>query len=155
MYKFLTKYGQTFAFVLGIAVVGIFLLMATMGQEKFNALPDEQKSTTGIFDFGLYGAIALAILCIVAMFGFGLAQVFSNLKGSVKGLIGVAGLVVVYFVGGALAGPDSAHVAKSVQDAGITAGQNAFINGGIMLALFLAIGATAAFAFSEIRAFFK
>ena len=98
MYQFLVKNGQRLAFGIGLLVTVIFLVNVLSGMEEFSALPDDERSTTGIFNFGLSGAIALAIIAAISMVLFGLYHILSNFRTSVKGLIGVALLVVVFII---------------------------------------------------------
>ncbi|MEO0779129.1 MAG: hypothetical protein AAF146_21365 [Bacteroidota bacterium] len=65
MYKFLVRNGQLLAFGVGILFTVIFLGSVLGGLDSFNSLAEEEQSTTGIFDFGLVAAIALAILCVI------------------------------------------------------------------------------------------
>ena len=98
MYKFLTKNGQTLAFGLGILLTVLTLIILFSGLGEFESLSDEQKAQTGIFNFGLQASIALVILGFIAMVGFGLYQVATNIKGSLKGIIGFVLLIVIFLV---------------------------------------------------------
>ena len=86
MYKFLTKNGQAIAFGLGVVIVLLFLISVVPNISTFSDQPKEVQYETGIFNLGLQGAIALAVLAAVAMVGFGLFHVATNFKGSLKEL---------------------------------------------------------------------
>lgn len=98
MYNFLTKNGQALAFGLGILITVIFLVMVVSNMGEFTTLSEEEQDQTSIFNFGLIGGIALAIFAAIAMLVFGIIQIFSNLRGSFKGLIGVGILLVIFFL---------------------------------------------------------
>ncbi len=100
MYNFLSKHGQTAAFLLGVLLVIIFLAIAIPGASgvEFDNMSDSEIYNTHMFDFGISIARILTILCAAGMILFGLFQIFTNLKGSIKGLIGVAVLIVLFFI---------------------------------------------------------
>ncbi len=154
MYKFLTKNGQMVAFGLGVVITILFLAMVLSGVEAFNAMPDDAKGTTSIFNLGLFAAIGLVILGFLAMLIFGVLHVVSDLKGSVKGLIGLAAMVVIFLVARTIGSDDSA-ISQAINDFNITPGQSSIISGAIVTALVMAALAAAAFVLSEIRNFFK
>lgn len=100
MYNFLAKNGQVVAFGLGVVLIGIFLLMSVpqAGGYYFETMSDEEIYKVDIFNFGIRAAIALAVLCAAAMLLFGLYHIATNPKGSIKGIIGVAVLVILFFI---------------------------------------------------------
>lgn len=97
MYNFLSKNGQLLAFLVGVVLVVIFLGIAfsQAGNYDFANMKPEDRFFVNIFDFGLLSAIVLTIISAAGMLLFGLYQVVTNAKGSVKGLIGVAVIVLV------------------------------------------------------------
>ncbi len=162
MYKFLTKNGQTIAFLLGVAIVVIFLLSVIGGMGTFDGLAKEDQYKSNIFNFGLSGAIALVVIAAIAMVAFGLWQVISNLKGSLKGIIGFAALAGIFLVAySSASGTADAFIEAAIQkfrDSGngdISAGNLKFIGGGISTVGVLLALAVGAFVISEIRNFFK
>ncbi len=155
MYKFLAKNGQLLAFGLGVLITAIFLASALGGIDKFTALAEDQRGTSNIFNFGLMAAIGLVIIGAIAALLFGLFQTISHPKGALKGIIGIGLILVLFFVGQALAGPDTQSILDTRAEFNVTDGQSALINGSIMGALLLAGLALAAFVFSEVRNFFK
>ena len=159
MYKFLVNHGQQLAFGVGILVTILFLGVAYSGLDAFSALPEEEQASTSIFDVGLKGALVLTVVAAAAMVLFGLWHIFGNFKNSVKGLIGVALLIVIFIVAystasGTPEAPAIADAANKVQG-GISEGQMKFIGGSITTAVVLTAVAALAFVFSELRNFFK
>lgn len=156
MYSLLVKHGQLIAFGLGLVITVIFLLSVFGGLSDFQALEDGQEGTTNIFNAGLYGAIALTILGVIAILGFGLYQTATNLKGAAKFLIGFAAIVVIFFIFYSMAQPVSGgRLAMLMEKFNITQGTSNFISGALGTALTLAGLAAGAFVLSEIRNLFK
>ncbi|MCB0570037.1 MAG: hypothetical protein KDC66_09755 [Phaeodactylibacter sp.] len=161
MYKFLTKNGQPIAFGVGILISIIFLLVVVSNISEFTALPKEEQSTTGIFNFGLVGAIILGFIAALAMVFFGLYQIASDFKGSVKGLIGFGILLAVFLIAYFTASGEPTPYLKSAIDkfqetGGVLSANNLkFIGAGISTSVILVLAAAVAFIFSEIRNFFK
>ena len=161
MYNFLTKNGQVLAFGLGVLVTAIFLVSVFSGMESFNALGEEDKASTGIFNFGLSGAILLTIVAAAGMVLFGLYQVVSNLKGSMKGIIGFGLLVAVFLITYATATGEATPFIQGAVDkftangAEFTEGNMKMISGGITTAVALIALAAVSFVVSEVINFFK
>ena len=161
MYNFLTKNGQSLAFGLGTVIVVLFLVNIFTGLSTFEALPEDQQDSTGIFNFGLSSAIALVIIAAIAMLLFGVFHVATNFKASRKGIIGLVVLAIIFFVSYTT---DSGEVTSFIQPAVdkfkatggvITADNLKFISGGITTVGVLMGIAVAAFVIAEIRNFFK
>ncbi len=102
MYQFLSKKGSTVAFVLGAALSIIFLAIVLSESESLSSfgddLPGLKEKHIDLFNFGIFSAIALAVLTAVAAVAFGLLQMLGDIKGSLKGLIGIGALIVLYLV---------------------------------------------------------
>lgn len=156
MYKFLTRNGQLLAFGLGVLITLVFLVSVIPNLEEFNMATSDAQKETGIFNSGLIAVIFLTILGAVAAIFFGLFQTLTNLKGSVKGLIGVGLLIVVFLVAYAMSTAETGGpIFETIQEFNITDGQSKFISGALLTTLIMVIGAAGAFVFSEIRNFFK
>lgn len=159
MYKFLTKNGQTISFLVGLAITLIFLFSILGGLDEFNMMDEDTRKTSDLFNFGITAAAGLVILCTAGMIIFILLNIFTNLKGNIKLLIGLAVIAVVFFVmmGGASFEAEGTVLGNLMRKPGvdITAGQNGFIAGGIWTGLILTIGAFATFIVLEILNFFK
>jgi hypothetical protein len=161
MYKFLTKNGQTLAFGLGVLITVIFLGMVLANVGEFTALPEEEQEYTGIFNFGLIGAIVLAVFASAAMVFFGLFHVVADFKGSIKGILGFAVLLVVFLIAYSTASTEASPYIQGAIDnfekgGAEFSGQNLkFISGGITTTLVLVAVAALAFVVSEVTNLFK
>ena len=155
MYNFLSKNGQLFAFLLGIIITAIFLFSVFGGLDEYNALAEDQRSTTNIFNFGLYAAGGLTLACAALALLFGVGQTLFNPKGAIKGLIGLAVLAGVYFIGQSMAGADTAKVVETMAEFKVNDSQSGFINGAIGGGLILLGFAGVVFVISELLNFFK
>jgi hypothetical protein len=161
MYKFLTKNGQTLAFGLGVVITVIFLATVLSNVGDFTAMEEEKQQETNIFNFGLYGAIALAVIATIAMVIFGLYHVAADFKGSIKGILGFAVLLVVFFVAYSTASTEASPYIQGAIDnfekggAEFTGQNMKFISGGITTTLVLIAVAAVAFVFSEVTNLFK
>ena len=161
MYKFLTKNGQALAFGLGVLITIIFLGSVLSGVGEFSALPEAEQDQTSIFNFGLTGAIALTVIAALAMLGFGLFQVASDFKGSLKGILGFGFLLVIFFITYSMASGEATPYIQGAIDKFETAGavftsnNLKFISGGISTAVALVVIAAVAFVFAEVRNLFK
>ncbi len=157
MYKFFTNNGQLIGFGLGAFISIVFIVIATSGIESFNALPKEEQSTTGIFDFGLQGAIALFVIAALAMLIFGVFQVATNFRNSLKGLIGLAVLVIIFIVAYSMAPSEPTGIIGEAADkfGGISSGAFQFIGAALTTMLIMLIVASITLLVSEVINFFK
>ncbi len=160
LYNFLVNNGQRIAFGLGVLVVAVFLISVLNGQSAFNALSEEEQSTTTIFNPGISGALVLTVICAVAIILFGLIQTVLNIKTSWKSLVGLGLVALVFIIAYTSANGDPAAEIQPIADSiertgGISTNGLKIIGGGITTALVLLGGAAAAFAISEIINFFK
>lgn len=156
MYQFLTKHGQLVAFGLGLLISVVFFLSVMGGVNDFDALPKEEKGTTTIFNFGLMAAIMLTILCFIAAVGFGLLHLIQNPRGSMKMILGLGVILVVFFIFyGSAQDETSGKLFELVQSNNISSAQNKFITGSLWTGVILAILATVTFVVSEVRNLFK
>lgn len=157
MYNFLVKNGQLVAFLLGVVITLVFLVSVFSGIGEFNMLSEEEQDATTIFDFGLKATVVLIIVTAAAMLLFGIYQVATNFKSSLKGIIGLVVLIIVFFVTySAASGEATGAVAEAADKAGgLSAGNLKFISGSITTALILVGVAAASFVLSEIRNVFK
>ncbi len=132
LYTMLSRNGSTIAFGLGSAVVAIFLISV------FTQIGDkstiEELSATNIFDLGLKLTIFLTILCALAIVGFGLFHVITDLKGALKGLIGVGILAAIFGIAYATATPEVAGnpIFDTMGKFNITPGVSKFVSGAII-----------------------
>ena len=156
MYTFLSKNGQTVGFLLGFVLVVIFLLMVISGLDSFNGLSEEQQLATNIFNFGLYAAIGLCIVAAIAAVLFGLFHLLTDLKGSMKFLIALVGVLVVFFIGYSMADADmTSAIQATIEEFEVSEGISKFISGSLITTLLLAGIALVSFIVFEILNFFK
>ena len=133
MYKFLSKYGQLSAFLLGALITVIFLISVFSGAETFSQLPEEEQVQSGIFNFGLYGAIALIVICAILALFFGLVYTVLHPKQSMKAIIGIVALIVIFFIGYSAADPDaSGALAQTILEFNIQDTASKLISAGII-----------------------
>jgi hypothetical protein len=97
MYELLSKRGQTFALLACVAIIIIYFVPVFMGMDAFDALPDDQKSKTTIFNFGLIASIVIFAAAILITIFLAIYQMAANPKGSLKGLLAI-GAILVFFV---------------------------------------------------------
>ena len=156
MYNFLSRYGQLIAFGLGALLTVIFLATAFSSADDFNALTEAEQTETTIFNFGLYSAIILTIACAAAILIAGLIFTVLSPKNSLKALIGLGVIIIIFFIAYSTADPKgTGSLARTILEEGIQANSSKFISGAISTALVLGGGAVVAFVVSEVLNLFK
>jgi len=172
MYSFLTKNGQTIAFVTGVVLSIIFIVLvissdstADLNAEYFTNIKDpvaRQDALVSLtqFDFGLYITYILMAITAIAAIAFGLFQFITNLMDSPKNAIRtvaiVVGLIVIFFIGKAMASStDSNSVMAAANEFGVSAGERGFISGAINTTIIVLLLAVVALVVSEVRNVFK
>ncbi|MBC6992753.1 hypothetical protein QWY85_15120 [Neolewinella lacunae] len=152
MYAFLNKYGQALAFGIGVLVTLIFLLgiftapAAEMEATSLDGSPPEKYVTTA-FDFGIMISVILTVLAFIVAGIFGAAQFASNPKGALKGLLGLAALVVIALIAYSTVNGDIAQESpeiinsinkfKTDQETDFGSGTLKFVSGSILTSLVL------------------
>jgi hypothetical protein len=144
MYKFLSKYGQAIAFGIGaFLILLVFILNAGVSQDT-------------AINFELGSGLVLLVIGVIVLIGFGLFHTLTNPRESLKGILGVAALLVVFAIIYFAATPESSgDLYQTRLDFGVSDGQTKFISGAISTALILIGGAALAFIVSEVSNFFK
>lgn len=170
MYAFLNKYGQALAFGIGVLVTLIFLVsIFTMPAPEMELLSSEsagaEKYATTAFDFGLYGSLFLTVIAFIAALVFGVGQLISSPKGSMKGIIGFIGLLVIAFLSYSMANGDlaaeSPEIVNSInkfntdQQSDFDGGTLKFVSGSIITSLIMIGLAILALVVFGIRSIFK
>jgi uncharacterized membrane protein (UPF0182 family) len=159
MYKFLTKNGQLIAFGVGALITVIFIVVAFMGLDEFNALDKVSRPGSDIFNFGISASIFLIIVCFSLMIIFGIYQVATNFKSSMKGIIGFGVIVIIFIIASNMVPTSmeeiSPYVAQPMIKYEVSLSNYGLISGGIMTAIVLGVGAVLAFVGSEVLNFFK
>lgn len=164
MYKFLTKNGQSIAFIVGTVIVLLFFAMVVTSQDydvftdmDADGVKDTKRYAFGMFDFGLMATVALIVVGYILMLGFGLFQAATNIKGSLGAIAGLAVIAIIFAIGYSMTELETVGpVYKSaVLKFELTDGVRKFVGGSITTGVALvAIGAIA-IVLSEIRNFFK
>lgn len=165
MYSFLNKYGQALAFGLGVIISIIFLaiIFSDPATATVDMMSPEEKFNTSMFDFGIAISLFLTVAAAAAMVLFGVFQVISSPKASIKGIVGLAVVALLMFVAYTVADgtPDHPQIVtaidkfESAQSAELTAGNLKFISGSIVTALvMLALSFVVLIVFG-VRNFFK
>lgn len=104
MYNLLTKKGQLFAFLLGaISTVIVLVSITTNSNKHLLDSPDAAKmapeiANTGILNTGVNITTLLLFLAVAGIVVFGIINLASNWKSSLKFIIGFAVLVIMFFV---------------------------------------------------------
>ncbi|MDZ4680459.1 MAG: hypothetical protein SH848_09010 [Saprospiraceae bacterium] len=156
MYKFLSSNGQVLAFGLGALLSVLFLVSWLGGQESLNALPDDEKFKTGIFDAGILGATALVFIAALMLVGFGLYQTATDFKKSLKSIIGVVALILVFIIAYSTSTPDkTGMVGDAAIKMGVSDNTQKLIGGGLTTMYIMMGLSLLALAASEIRNIFK
>lgn len=170
MYSFLTKNGQTIAFVTGVVLSLIFIILVMtnpltvdLGPESFTKNPegaDALLAKLTQFDFGLYITYILLAITSIAALAFGLFQFIATLidtpKKAVRTVAIIVGIIVFFFIGKAIAPSiDSVNVLAAAKEFGVSEGQRGVISGGINLTLIVLGLAVVSLIVSEIINLFK
>ncbi len=176
MYNFLSRYGQLIGLGLGAVIILIYIIIIATSGSSFAEVDGMSSreaaqilSTKSIFNWGVFISIALIILAFLAMLGFGIFQIIQNPKDSMKSLIGVGALLVVFIIAWAISGGDGevvqAAIDKSNTDLGvtspdddfnwITAGTSKLISGGLMTTGVLVVLAFVGLVASEVMNLFR
>jgi len=160
LYKTLTDKGPTAAFVLGILGVAAVVGSLMSNSAALSVADAAKQSTTiaesGALDIALNVTLLFFAICVIGIVLFGIIQIISNPKQSMKGLIGFAVLAIIFFAAYSMAGEDnSASMARLMEKFQVTGGQSKIISGAMVTTAILAAIAVASFVIFEIINFFK
>lgn len=153
MYKLLTSKGQLFAIVLG--ALGVLIAMGSIigGIKSKYSLSDDlnhlmKNNPDATFDF-FNPAISIVLvfiaIALIAAVVFGVLGLLSNPKGSMKFLLGFAGMLILFFILYSTAsGEHTGRLAMLVEKFDISQNVSKLISGGVktaVISIALAIGA--------------
>lgn len=156
MYNLLVRRGDTIAFVVGIVISLIFILLALGGLDEFNSLSKMDQKAANIFNFGLYAAIFLTIIAAAVWILFGLFQLVTNLKGSMKFLLAFGIVLILFFIFYSMADPGMTGLLQgTLEKFDITEGISKLISAALSTGLTLIILAAASFIIFELINLFK
>ena len=153
LYQILAAHGQRIALGVGLLISVVFLLSVFAGMEEFSQLSKQDSYGTHIFDFGLIGAIFMTVFAIGALVFFGIYQVATHFRQSIKGIIGMGVLIAIFFLlyttaSGEATGPIAATMEKV---GGITPGILKFIKAGTTSMLLMILASFLILIAGEIR----
>jgi len=141
MYKLLTDKGQMFALLLGLVCIAIFFGtvlsgLSGAGYSVSDDLNQIMKNNPGadfsFFDTGIVLVTALIAIALIAAVVFGLLQLISSPKSSMKGILGVIAIVAIFFITYTMADPDtSGPIMATVQKFDVSENISKMIGGGI------------------------
>ncbi len=165
MYNFLVKKGQIFALLLGVGVVAIYLFTVLGGikgagystSDDLNLiLKSNPNADFSFFDTGMTLTLALIVIAVAAAVLFGIFHLITSPKGSIKIIIGVAVLGILFF---ALMNTSEAEttgkIGELVQRFDVGEAASKFISGGLKTTAVLSAAAVLLMFFGEIRNLFK
>ncbi len=151
LYNFLSKRGQMVSFGLGLLIIIIFAIMVNMGLDQFNMLDKAEQGTTTIFNFGLKAAIVLVIVATVLVFIFAILGVVLNPKESMRSIIMLLGIAVIFGVSYAMAQVETTgKIAELYEKFQITPKVAKLIHGGILTAIWLGVLSVVAIVLTEL-----
>jgi len=156
MYATLSKRGQTFAFVTGVIVLVIALVIVLGGLEDFNLLTKDDRPSSSIFNFGLWAAIVMtgigAILFLVTV----VVGLITNPKGSIKMIaaFGIVALLMAVFYFTATVETTGA-VAEVTDKFGLSDGASKFVTAGLWTSISLIVLAVLAVIVTSVMNLFK
>lgn len=165
MYKLLTQKGQVFALVLGLVVIALFLgsVLAGLSSAGYSTSDDLNQIMKGnpdadfsFFNLGLALTMALIVIALVLTVLFGIFNVISDPKASMKAVIGLVAGLVLFFALYSISDTDFVGaIAPTLQKFNVSENVSKLISGGIKMTGFLALAAVVLMVVSEIRNLFK
>ena len=161
----LTKNGQLFALILGVVSIVIALFSLTSGiksagystSDDLNAImKNNENFSLDFLNAGLGVIMLLVGLALAAWLIFSLLGLFSNPKGSMKFIIGLAVILGLFFILYSMAEHETTgRVSMLLQRENISEGVSKMIGAGVQSATYIAIAAIATMILFEIRNLFK
>lgn len=157
MYKLFSKFGLILAFVIGLVFILIFLIPALSGlPEGFSLMGTEEQVTTNAFDVGLKATGGLLIATVIITILASLLSLAKNPKGAIKGVIGIAVLLVVVFVLYSTSTAEaSGRVQAAMQEFDVSASMSKWISAFLKSSFILAGAAVVLMILGEIRNLFQ
>jgi hypothetical protein len=161
MYNFLVKNGTALAMGIGTLVTILFIASVAIGlsssgyDTSTDLLTVDYKSITA-FNLGIYLTSLLALIAILLMLGGVVWDLIRNRKSSMKMVVGILSLVVIFVVLYVTAKYDTGGRWDYLNNE-FKVGESAskFITAGIWTTVILLIISTLAILVSEVRNFFK
>lgn len=157
MYKIFSKYGTFIAFIIGLVFTLIFLIPVFSGlPEGFSELSGEEQVATTVFDSGLKATLILLIASVVVLILASIYATVINPKGAVKGIIGIAALLILMFVLYSTTGDESnARVLAAMDQFNISETMGRWIGACLKGTFILSLVAVAIMVLGELRTLFR
>lgn len=141
MYKLLTEKGQMFALLLGLVCIAIFFGtvlsgLSGAGYSVSDDLNQIMKNNPGadfsFFEPGMYVVAALIAIALAAAVIYGLIQLLSSPKASLKGIIATVAIVALFFITYNMGSSDaSGPISETLQKFDVSENISKLISGGI------------------------
>ena len=160
LYKIMMDKGSMIAFLLGVVGVGV-TIASLMSKSSVLSVGDAAKRSGEIVESGAldtaFSITALFfIICVAGIAIFSIIQLVTDLKGSLKFLVGLAVAAIIFFIAYSTAEVEtSGKIAELMTKFQVTDGQSKFISAGIIMTGILTIVALASFVIFEVINFFK
>ena len=165
MYKMLTSKGQLFALLLGILVIAIVLISIVTGingagydlsTDLNQVLKDNPGEPFNYFNPMVTLVGLMIVIAAAAWLLFSLWQLISAPKQSIKGLLGVAALIVIFIIFFSISQNEtSGSIWDTIQKFNVSETASKIISGGLKTTLTLAILAIGAMIVFEVVNIFK
>ncbi len=158
MYNFLLRRGTTVAFVIGF--LASLTIIAVLVNAVGDTASDDFEALNNIAAFGIAAIVAIIFLALaIAAIAFGgLFGVITNPKASVKFLIGLVALLVVFgilYAAGNINDTSYAALRDAIEEYDISSGISKMINAGLIASLVLLAVAFGTVLLAEVRNAFK
>ncbi len=158
-YKFLSKNGPLIAFLVTLVVLIITLIPIFSGLESFNNVAAAQQSYSKegeMFNTGIYLTAVLLVIGVIAIILFSIAQVFMQPKASMKSLIALGILAVVFFILYGMAdAKGTGSLAQTIERFSLSESISKVVSAGIQLTLLLGVFSVILAVIMEIWNYFK
>jgi len=157
MYKLFSKYGLILAFVIGVVFILIFLIPVLTGlPDGFMEMGNDEQVATTVFDVGLKATGFLLIATIIITILASLLTLAKNPKGAIKGIIGIAVLLVIVFVLYSTSTAEaSGRVMAAMEEFNVSDSMGRWISAFLKSSFVLAGAAIAVMVLGEIRNLFQ
>jgi len=161
MYKFLTKHGTALAMGIGalvtlIFVVSVILGLSGSGYDTGTDLMAVNYKEISAFNLGLYLTILLGAVALLLMLGGVVMDLFSNRKSSMKMILGIVALIIIFIILYSISNYDTGGKWDALNsEFGVAESSSKFISAGILTCGLLLVLASLSIVVSEVRNLFK
>jgi len=164
MYKLLTQKGQLFALAIGIGSIlisGLFFMIGmnragyTMSDDLNEIMKSNSEASFDFFNPGIWIVFILIAIALLSWLFFSIHGLVTDPKGSMKFLLGFAGVIVLFFIMYATSDAESTgRIGMLVQKFDVSDGISKLIGGGVKTAVLgIGVGFFAAVAMEVVNLF--